>query len=123
MNVKPLILTVSSNNHNLELLNQFLNREGYQAISVSNLEGFNSAMSQSVQINLGLIDITGFDRSIWDWCEQLRNQQIPFLIISPRQSDMIQHHSINYGASTMLVKPLVIKQLFSLITSLLENLE
>lgn len=123
MNVKPLILTVSSNNHNLELLNKFLNREGYQAINVSGLEEFNAAMSQPTQINLGLIDITGFDSSIWNWCQQLQNQQTPFLIISPRQSNMIQHQSINCGASSILVKPLVIKQLFNLIKSLLRDLE
>ncbi|WP_414618851.1 response regulator [Calothrix sp. CCY 0018] len=123
MNVKPLILTVSSNNHNLELLNQFLNREGYQAIRVSNLEEFNSAMSQSTQINLGLIDITGFDNSIWEWCEQLRNQQIPFLIISPRQSAVIEQQSLARGARSILIKPLIIKQLFSLIKSLLGDLE
>ena len=123
MSVKPLILTVSNNNRNLELLHQFLHREGYEAISVSNLEEFNGAINESVQINLGLIDITGFDNSIWKWCEQLLNQQIPFLIISPRQSDMIQHQSLVCGASNILIKPLVIRQLFSLITNLLRNLE
>lgn len=119
MSLKPLILTVNSNVRNLELLSQFLSREGYQVISASGLEEFNSAMSQSTQINLGLIDITGFDSSIWEWCEQLQNHQIPFLIVSPRQSAAIQHQSVVAGASSILIKPLVIKQLFTLIKSLL----
>jgi len=38
MSEKPLILTVDSNCRNLELLNKFLNKEGYQTIGVSNLE-------------------------------------------------------------------------------------
>lgn len=78
-------------------------------------------MSQPIQINLGLIDITGFDSSIWEWCEQLKNQQIPFLIVSPRQSTVIQQQSLVAGASSILIKPLVIKQLFTLIKSLLED--
>ncbi len=120
MNVKPFILTVSSNVRNLELLNQFLSREGYQVISASGLEEFNRAMSQA-QINLGLIDITGFDSSIWKWCEQLQNQQIPFLIVSPRQNAVIQNQSVVCGARNILIKPLVIKQLFTLIKRLLED--
>ncbi len=120
MNVKPLILIVNSNVRNLELLNQFLSREGYKTISASGLEEFNDAMSQA-QISLGLIDITGFDNSIWESCQQMQNHQIPFLIISPRQSAAIQHQSVVAGASSILIKPLVIKQLFTLIKSLLED--
>ncbi|MEO1378705.1 MAG: response regulator, partial [Cyanobacteria bacterium J06635_10] len=76
-------LAVNSNHRNLELLNQFLSRDGYRVISASNLEEFDRAID--TRINLGLIDITGFDRSIWQWCQKLQNQQIPFLIILPRQ--------------------------------------
>ena len=123
MNVKPLILTVTSNNRNLELLNQFLSKEGYQAIGASDLQEFISAMNQPIKINLGLIDITGFDSSIWNCCEQLKNQQIPFLIISPRQNAVIQNQSFVCGASNLLIKPLVIKQLFNLIKSLIEDLD
>lgn len=123
MTLKPLILIVNSNVRNLELLNQFLNREGYQAISVNSLEEFDRAMSQPIQINLGLIDITGFDSSIWEWCEKLQNQKIPFLIISPRQNALIQNQSLVCGARNILIKPLVIKQLFTLIKSLLQDSE
>ena len=121
MSFKPLILTVNSNIHNLELLNQFLNREGYEVISVSNSEEFHDTINQSFQINLGLIDITGFDSSIWQWCEQLRNQEIPFLIISSRQSAAIQSKGFVSGASNILIKPLVIKQLFDFIKNVLED--
>jgi len=121
MSDQPLIVSVGSNVRNLELLSQFLSREGYQAVSATGLEEFNIVMNQSTQIDLGLIDITGFDSSIWEWCEQLKNQQIPFLIISPRQSAVIQRQGIVSGANSMLVKPLVIKQLLDLIKSLLEE--
>ncbi len=123
MTLKPLILIVNSNVRNLELLNQFLNREGYQAISVNGLEEFYRAMSQPIQINLGLIDVTGFDSSIWECCEKLQNQKIPFLIISPRQNALIQNQSLVCGARNILIKPLVIKQLFTLIKSLLQDSE
>jgi hypothetical protein len=39
---------------------------------------------------LALVDITGFDRTIWERCEGLRHHKIPFLVLSPRQSASIQ---------------------------------
>lgn len=121
MSDQPLIVSVGSNVRNLELLSQFLSREGYQAVNATGLEEFNIVMNQSTQIDLGLIDITGFDNGIWEWCEQLKIQQIPFLIISPRQNAVIQRQGIVSGANSILVKPLVIKQLLDLIKSLLED--
>ncbi len=119
MSESPLILTVDTNHRNLELLNQFLAKEGYQTIGVSKLEEFERTLSELSQIKLVLLDISGFDRTIWERCEQLQNLQIPFLVISPKQSATIQHQSFAHGASSMLVKPLVIKQLLALIKSLL----
>jgi DNA-binding response OmpR family regulator len=119
MSEKPLILTVDSNRRNLELLNQFLTKEGYQSIGVSNLEELDCTLSELSQIKLVLLDIAGFDRTIWEHCEQLQNQQIPFLVISPKQSATIQLQSLAHGASSMLIKPLVMKQLLALIKSLL----
>ncbi|MEM7553455.1 MAG: response regulator [Cyanobacteria bacterium P01_A01_bin.84] len=121
MSIQPVILTVSSNLRNLELLKQFLGREGYEVITASFLEEFDRAISQSNQIKLGLIDVAGFDRRIWEWCKQLRNQQISFLIISPHQNTLIQRQSLACGAINILVKPLVMKQLSALIKSFIED--
>ncbi|MBW4449425.1 MAG: response regulator [Spirirestis rafaelensis WJT71-NPBG6] len=119
MSEKPLILTVGSNCRNVELLNQFLNKEGYQTIGVSNLEELDRQLRELSEIKLVMLDIAGFDRTIWERCEQLQNQQIPFLVISPKQSATIQLQSLAHGARSMLVKPLVMQQLLALIKSLL----
>lgn len=120
MSENQLILTVDSNRRNLELLNQFLAKEGYQTISASSLAELDNVLKELPQINLVLLDITGFNRSIWERCEQLQDRQIPFLVISPRQSAAIQQESLAHGARSMLVKPLVIKQFLGLIKSFLE---
>ena len=123
MSEKPLILTVGSNSRNLELLNQFLNKEGYETIGVSNLEELDRQLREfseiKSEIKLVMLDIAGFDRTIWERCEQLQNQQIPFLVISPKQSTTIQLQSLAHGARSMLVKPLVMQQLLAFIKSLL----
>lgn len=119
MSEKHLILTVDSNRRNLELLNQFLNKEGYQTIGVSSLEELDRQLSELPEIKLVMLDIAGFDRTIWERCEQLQNQQIAFLVISPKQSATIQAQSLASGARSMLIKPLGMRQLLALIKSLL----
>jgi DNA-binding response OmpR family regulator len=121
MSKKPLILTVDTNRRNLELLNQFLGKEGYQTISASNLEQLDNILSQSLEIQLVLLDLTGFNSSIWERCEQIKNKQIPFLVISPRPNTVIQQASLAHGARSMLIKPLAIRQFLSLIKSFLES--
>ena len=120
MSDKPFILAVDRNRRNLELLTQFLEREGYQTCCAANLEEFDKVLEGSENINLALVDLSGFDKRIWGRCERLRNEEIPFLIFSPRQSTAIQQESLAHGARSVLVKPLVVRELMGLIRSLLE---
>ena len=119
MSCNSIILAVDRNQRNLELLSQFLNKEGYQVMTASSFEDVARAIDLPDKIGMALVDISGFDRRIWDCCEQLRNHQIPFLILSPKQSAAIQHESFSRGARSMLVKPLIVKDLLSIVHSLL----
>ena len=121
MSKNSLILTVDTNRRNLELLNKFLTKEGYQTVSATNLEELDRVLDESLTIQLVLLDISGFNSQIWERCEQIKKQQIPFLVISPQQNAMIQQASIVHGANTMLVKPLALKQFISLIKGFLEH--
>lgn len=119
MTSKPLIVTVDCNRRNLEMLTQLFNKAGYQNFGASSLEEFEQILTQHDDIKLVLIDISGFDSSIWQLCQQLRDLDIAFWIVSPRQSASIAQTSLSYGARSVLVKPLAIKELLGLIRSLL----
>ena len=121
MKNNPLILTVDRNERNLELLAQFLGKEGYQIYKAGSLESFEKALTNSNEIHLALVDIAGFDQRIWEYCDRLREQNIPFLVLSPKQNVAIQQQSFVHGASSMLTKPLAIKELFLLIRNLLRH--
>ena len=64
----PVILTVDRNHRNLELLSQFLGREGYQTRTAATLEEFDQALAEANGIGLALVDIAGFDCTIWERC-------------------------------------------------------
>lgn len=117
----PLILAVDRNRRNLDLLSQFLGREGYETIAAASLEEFDQVLDERAGINLALIDIAGFDRSVWERCERLRAKEIPFIIISPRQSAALQQASLAHGARGVLLKPLAVKELLGLIRGFVEE--
>ncbi|MCC3409933.1 MAG: response regulator transcription factor [Microcoleus sp. PH2017_10_PVI_O_A] len=119
MTGNSIILAVDRNQRNLQLLAQFLNKEGYHTIAADSFEEFARAIGEPARIGMALVDISGFDPRIWDCCEQLRNHQIPFLILSPRQSAAIGRESLSRGARSMLVKPLIVRDLLSIVHSLL----
>jgi DNA-binding response OmpR family regulator len=116
----PTVLAIDRNPRNLELLRQFLEKNGYRVNVANTLEEIDRMLLGPERINLALVDIAGFDRGIWDHCERMRDEQIPFLVIYPQQRTAIQEESLEHGARGMLVKPLTQRELLGLIKSLTE---
>ncbi len=123
MQAKAMILLVNHNQRNLELLSDFLGAGGYATAPANNLEAFDTLLAGTDEIDIALVDIAGFDQTIWERCEQLRRRTIPFLVISPRQSAAIQQASLTHGARGVMVKPLVTKELRGIIESMLDENE
>ncbi len=111
MSAKSIVLVVDSNRSNLELLSQQLEQAGYETLVAASLEEFDQAIRGKEKIALSLIDISGFDRHIWERCEQLSKLKTPCIVISPQRSPAVQRESMKHGASGLLVKPLDFKDL------------
>lgn len=121
MNLPPLVLTVASNRRNLELLDGVLIKAGFQTLGVDTLSGLDAALQRASDFALALVDLTGFDASVWERCEQLRQAGVPFLIISPRQSTELQRESLRRGARGVLVKPLTVQDLLQMVHALVST--
>jgi DNA-binding response OmpR family regulator len=115
------LLLVNRLPRNLQLLADFLAKEGYPTVSAATYEEIDRVLANPPPLAGALVDITGFDAEIWARCEQLRAAEIPFLVVSPRQSAAIQQASFSHGAKGVMVKPLVVKELIGVIQSLLEE--
>ena len=107
----PVILIVNANRSELETLAKELEQEGYETAGASSLEEMDSAIEGQEDIKLALLDLTGFDKSIWEYCDQLHEAKIPFIAIAPQRSPATQRDSMKHCASGLLVKPLGIKEL------------
>lgn len=115
------ILIIGINPRNLELLGEFLNKQGYTSTEALNIEQIDIALEIKNDLALVLIDITGFHSSIWERCKKMQEQNIPFLIFSPKYDAIVQKESIEHGAKGCLTKPLVMRELSELIKKLLEG--
>lgn len=115
---KPVVLIANSNQADLGLLSQQLGKEGYDTLNAASLEELDEILQINKNIALGLIDLSGFDQRIWERCDTLHKAKIPYIIISPQRSPLVQRESIKHGASCLLVKPLGIKDLLEYIYTL-----
>ena len=118
MSDKRPILAVNHNQQNLHLLTRFLEKEDYKTYPVKSLDEFDRALEVHTLFCIALIDITGFGQHIWTRCMHLQRHNLPFIIISPKQSMTIQQASLDHGAISVLIKPLVIRDLLTIIRSL-----
>ena len=118
---QPLVLTIDRNQRNLDLLGQFLGKEGFKTLPISTLEGFEEILGRTETFGLALVDISGFDRRIWVLCEKLTENGVPMLIISPQQVPQIQQESLAHGAHGVMFKPLVMKHLVSIIQTMIRS--
>lgn len=115
------LLLINRLPRNLQLLADFLAKEGYPTVRAATYEEIDRALVNPPLLAGALVDISGFDTEIWARCEQLRAAKIPFLVVSPRQSAAIQQASLSHGAKGVMVKPLVVKELIGVVQGLLEE--
>ena len=120
MTTPPRILVIDRNRRNLGLLGQFLHTRGYEPVTAASLDELDTALREVDHLALALVDLAGFDPSIWERCEQLRAAAVPFLMLSPSgHSQAVQQAGASHGARGVLIKPLKSETLLDLIRSLL----
>ena len=119
MSAKSIVLVADSNRSALELLSQQLGQVGYATLSAPSLEELDQAIQGNEAIALALIDISGFDRHIWERCERLSRSGTPCLVLSPQRSPAVQRESMKHKAAGVLVKPLDFRDLLEHIHSVL----
>jgi DNA-binding response OmpR family regulator len=115
------ILIIGTNPRNLELLAQFLGKEGYDTRSATTLDQFAEIIGSEEPMGLALVDIAGFDRSIWQHCENCTNVGIPLLLISPPPPPNPKVQALSTGARDVLFKPLVLKELMYLVKTMIRE--
>ncbi len=111
MSATDRLLIVGSNARNQDLLAAFIHRLGYAILRADTLAMLTQLLDDAQPLRFALVDITGFDATIWECCARLHARDIPLLIISPRQSAAMRQLAFAHGAQTIMEKPLVMREL------------
>ncbi len=90
-------------------------------LPVANIEDFDHVLTDPNRLDVALVDITGFDHTIWQYCAELRARDVPLLLVAPRKSAAIAEAGAEHGTSNVMVKPLVIRELLNLIELLIQS--
>ncbi len=119
MNYEKKILIIGKNKRNNELLCDFLKKNSILSNGLTDLQQANEKIKNDKEIHLVLVDVSGYDRSIWNFLSILFENRVPFLVIYPPQHT--QRTSPPPGSHGVLTKPLNPKVLLSLVKNLLEG--
>lgn len=120
-NTNKHIFFIDKNRNNVEIFCSTLEKYGYVCYSADNYEMIDEYLDTKPQIDIVLMDITGFDLNIWDRCKKIHSLGIPLLILSARPNLRLQQDSIKYGASAIIEKPVILKDFIKLINSIIDN--
>ncbi len=122
MNGKPAILIIDHNRRNVDLLGSFLNEAGYASCGVSMLQELDRVLDDGADgggVALAMVDLTGFDSSVWERCRRIHEAGITFIVIARAQSEQagrdLRRQSHGAGARHTLTKPLRKEQLLTLV--------
>lgn len=118
MKSSRIILVVNRTPRNAALLRDFLEHRGYGAATAGSLDEIDQAIDSGCAYGLALIDVSGFDQRIWERCNLLRENGVPFLLISA-PSTQAAEEAFRVGARGILTKPLAMKDFAHLIDSLM----
>lgn len=111
------ILVVDRHPRNLQLLQETLDGHGYRTLGAPDLAQFDALIAQPGAIALALVDVDGFDPTIWERCRRLHDCQIDVLImVRPCSIHLVQIDC----ARAVLPKPLSRRQLMQLVRGLVE---
>lgn len=121
MSERPVVLALDRNRQNLELLARFLDKEGFALQGVGSLEELDRELVHAERFQVALLDLVGFDSSVWQRAERLHVAGVPFLLISRRVEPRGMQEGIRRGAGGVLEKPLRVKELMTLIRTLSES--
>lgn len=109
------VLVIAGNARNATLLKDFLDEEGFETDTATELETAHEILDENPQPEIALVDIDRFDTPVWSYCDRLYEASIPFLVLSKLRNRGLRRESRTHGAESFLQKPLPKQELRAVI--------
>ena len=115
------ILIIDKKPKNLELITQILEKDNFECFGAETYEQIDFVLDNQLELKVAIIDVVGFNEQIWKRCKRIHQRKIPFLVLSSHPNLLLQKESINHGASSLVTKPVLIKEFLKLLNSIINE--
>jgi len=102
----PDVVVVARKAGNAKVLVNALGEKGYSGAPATDDKTLAAYLDARPPPGLALVDVSGFGREVWRWCETLQLRGIPFVVISAPDLDDVEVASTRIGARSVLKKPI-----------------
>ncbi len=103
---------------NAKVLAQAVSEIGMTAATANSESALSTCLADAETARAALVDVSGFGPQVWSLCSRLHERDIPFVVMSPARDHEASSRSVEYGASTVLQKPVAKNALLNLLKSL-----
>ncbi|WP_049972229.1 DNA-binding transcriptional response regulator [Haladaptatus cibarius] len=105
MEDESLVLVLSKNEKNLELLADLVDQEGCTARITTTVGEFDAVLRGDERIEIAVLDTEGFTADLWKRCGYLHEQDIPSVVLTPSTPAHVRREAISRGVRSILEKP------------------
>ena len=112
----PCVLVMDANERNAALLADFLETEGYEPQVRTTLDVADEVVTDPSRFAFAIIDIDRFASPVCPYCDQLHEQDVPFIVLSGFRTPSLRRESREHGAHSFVEKPISKQELHEFIT-------
>ncbi|MEX1196410.1 MAG: response regulator [Pseudohongiellaceae bacterium] len=112
------ILLLVHNPGNAKVMEAAVTSAGMNAIHVDSAATLTEVLCGTESTMAALVDVSGFGQDVWELCSQLHKHRIPFVVLSPARDELANGRSLEFGAASVLHKPVAKAALLKLLQTL-----
>lgn len=113
------VLVVSYRSRSLQRLAGKLEKRGHDVVRATTLAEMDERLLLADHLDLALVDLASLEQDIWSRCESLGEAAVPFVLIAPMLSPTVRNAGLSAGARTVLAKPVDLREILTLVDSIL----
>ncbi|WP_435157295.1 response regulator [Haladaptatus sp. DFWS20] len=118
---ESLVLVLSKNERNLELLADLVDEEGCEAHIATTVKEFDSVLRADEATEIAVLDTEGFSVDLWKRCEYLHESGVPTVVLTPSTPAHVRREAISRGVRAILEKPVDTADLRATIRGMLQQ--
>lgn len=114
------LLLIMKRPGNVAVMQQAIAELGVTGVGVTDEREFQERLDDPDCPRLALVDVTGFGAAAWRMCAALQERDVPFIVLSASRDMAVSGRTLEYGAASILQKPVAKSAVLQLIRSLAE---